>query len=69
MIGVWFIVHEYYSVEDSEQWIFTATDLSLVLLHPLTFSAFQSEMQSFCHTIATDVDVRSVWLMNIQGSK
>jgi len=43
--------------------------LSLVLLHPLTFSAFQSEMQSFCHTAATDVDVRSVSLMNIQGLK
>jgi len=42
--------------------------LSLVL-HPLTFSAFQSERQIFCHTVAADVDVRSVWLMNIQGSK
>ena len=44
-----------YSVEDIEHCIFTHVlphILSLVLLHPGTFSAFQSGLHCFCHTVA-----------------
>lgn len=61
MIGWWFVVLEYYSVEDIKHWMFTATDF----LHPGAFSAFQLGRHCFCHTVARcTTTVRSVWLMN-----
>ena len=67
MIGVWFIVHEYYSVEDSEQLIFTATDFEF---SSSTSSDIQClpirDAQLLSHSsYRRTVDVQSVWLMDI----